>query len=71
MLNNEKIRLMTRVTVYEKGMGVKDEKTAKYFRNDYVFAGMVGSFAAGTIAWGVCAMLYCGYNFEEIFFFFF
>ena len=68
MLNNEKIRLMTRVTVYEKGMGVKDEKTAKYFRNDYVFAGMVGSFAAGTIAWGVCAMLYCGYNFEEIFF---
>lgn len=68
MLNEEKIRLMTRLTVYDEGLGVADERTARYFRNDYVLAGLVGSFVAGTLAWGVCAAVYCGYFFEQIFF---
>ena len=68
MLNEEKIRLMTRLTVYEEGLGVRDGRTAEYFRNDYVLAGMVGSFVAGTLAWGICAAIYCGYFFEQIFF---
>lgn len=68
MINEEKIRLMTRLAVYEKGMGASDGKTADYFRGDYVFAGMVGSFVAGTLAWGICALIYCGYYFEQIFF---
>lgn len=68
MINEEKIRLMTRLTVYEEGRGVGDKKTAAYFRNDYVFAGMLGSFITGTLAWGICAALYCGYFFEQIFF---
>ena len=68
MLNEEKIRLMTRLTVYEEGLGVKDERTAELFQNDYVLSGLIGSFVAGTLAWGVCAAVYCGYFFEEIFF---
>lgn len=68
MLNIEKIRLMTRVSVYEKGVGILDDRTAKFFRNDYVFGGLIGSFITGTIAWGICAAVYCGYFFEQIFF---
>ena len=68
MLNIEKIRLMTRVSVYEKGVGILDDRTAKLFRNDYVFGGLIGSFITGTIAWGICAAVYCGYFFEQIFF---
>ena len=68
MLNSEKIRLMTRLTVYEEGLGVKDGRTAEYFRNDYILFGLVGSFVAGSLAWGVCAAVYCGYFFENIFF---
>ena len=68
MLNSEKIRLMTRLTVYEEGLGVKDGRTDEYFRNDYIFFGLVGSFVAGSLAWGVCAAVYCGYFFENIFF---
>ena len=68
MLDARKIRLMTRMSVYEKGTGVSDRRTAKYFRNDYILAGMIGSFIAGTLAWGICAALYCGYFFEQIFF---
>jgi hypothetical protein len=67
MLNSEKIRLMTRLTVYEEGLGVKDGRTAEYFRNDYILFGLVGSFVAGSLAWGVCAAVYCGYFFENIF----
>lgn len=68
MLNLEKIRLMTRLTVYEEGLGTDDKKTARFFKNDYVFGAMVGSFACGTLAWGICAAVYCCYNFEQIFF---
>ena len=68
MLNSEKIRLMTRLTVYEEGLGVKDGRTAEYFRNDYILFGLVGSFVAGSLARGVCAAVYCGYFFENIFF---
>ena len=68
MLNEEKIRLMTRLTVYEDGLGVRDNRTGEYFRNDYVLWELVGSFISGTLAWGICAAVYCGYFFEEIFF---
>lgn len=68
MLNEEKIRLMARLEVYEEGLGVGDGRTAGYFRNDYVLSGMVGSFVAGTLAWGICAIVYCGYFFEQIFY---
>ena len=68
MLDDRKIRLMTRMTVYEEGLGVEDTRTARYFRNDYVLAGMIGSFVTGTLAWGICAAVYCGYFFEQIFF---
>lgn len=68
MLNEEKIRLMTRVTVYEEGRGIEDSRKARFFRNDFVFAEIVGSIFTGTLAWGVCAAIYCGYYFEDIFF---
>lgn len=68
MLNRRKIRLMTRVSVYEKGVGIVDDRTARFFRNDYVLGGLIGSFITGTIAWGICAAVYCGYFFEQIFF---
>ena len=68
MLNEEKIRLMTRVTVYEEGRGIEDSRKARFFQNDFVFAEIVGSIFTGTLAWGVCAAIYCGYYFEDIFF---
>ena len=68
MLNEEKIRLMTRVAVYEKGLGAADARTARFFRNDYLFAQLIGSLLSGTLAWGICAAVYCGYKFEDIFF---
>ncbi len=68
MLNEEKIRLMTRVTVYEEGRGIEDSRKARFFQNDYVFSEIIGSIFTGTLAWAVCAGIYCGYNFEQIFF---
>ena len=58
---------MTRVTVYEEGRGVEDARKARFFRTDYVFSEIIVSIITGTLAWGVCAAIYCGYNFEKIF----
>ena len=68
MLNEEKIHLMTRVSVYEEGRGINDDRMSGFFRGDYVFSGMIISFITGTLAWGICAAVYCGYFFENIFF---
>ena len=36
MINNEKIRLMTKLAVYENGDGREDMAVANYFRSDYI-----------------------------------
>ncbi|MBO4767428.1 MAG: hypothetical protein J5532_09045 [Lachnospiraceae bacterium] len=35
MVNNEKVRLMTRLAIYEQKEGVDDMAVANYFRSDY------------------------------------
>lgn len=36
MLNNRKVRLMTRLAMYEQSEGREDVRLSKYFRSDYV-----------------------------------
>ena len=36
MVNNEKVRLMPKLAVYEKEEGREDMRTSNYFRSDYV-----------------------------------
>lgn len=36
MLDNEKIRLMTQIAIYEKGTGKYDIKRAQYYEKDYI-----------------------------------
>lgn len=36
MLNNRKVRLMTRLAMYEQSEGKEDVRLSKYFRSDYV-----------------------------------
>lgn len=68
MLNEKKIILMARIAAYEGEVGKSDDRIANYFRNDYLLAQMVVSFVCGTLVWGICAAVYCGYYFEQIFF---
>jgi predicted PurR-regulated permease PerM len=56
MINEERIRLMTRLAIYESGEGKDDIPVGRYFRTDYIWLQMLVSFAFGTIAF----LIICG-----------
>ena len=50
MLNNRKVRLMTKLAIYEKKDGKEDIKLAKYYKSDYARLQMLKTAVAVTIA---------------------
>lgn len=62
MLNNEKIILMTKLSLYEQKQHKKEIKSSKYFRGDYISLKMISSFICVTIGYLLCLALYflCG-----------
>ena len=65
MLNNEKIRLMTRIASFDEVEGKKDIAVNGYFRGDYICFQVVMSAIYGTIAFAVVVALYLLYNLES------
>ena len=65
MLNNEKIRLMTRMASFDEVEGKKDIAVKGYFRGDYICFQVVKSAIYGTLAFGVVLALYMLYNLES------
>ncbi|MFI3213218.1 MAG: hypothetical protein R3Y24_07735 [Eubacteriales bacterium] len=64
MLNEEQIKLMTKVATYEKRGGKKHIEVSKYFRSDYIMMQMIKTIIAVTIAFGTVIGLYILYDFE-------
>lgn len=65
MLNEEKVKLMTRASLYEKKESRRSLKITQYFRHDYISLQMLYgwffatvSFALGAVLWGACNMEY-------------
>lgn len=65
MLNNQKIRLMTRLAIYEKKHKISKKNIAKCFKTDYVTFGILKTMFAVTIAFLLCVMLFVLYNAQE------
>lgn len=53
MLNENKVKMMTKMAIYEKNEGRTMLKTAKYFKSDYVTMGVLGMIVWSTIAFVV------------------
>lgn len=51
MLNEEKIRLMTKLALYEQNEGKKALKTTKFFRNDYISKNVINSILSGIFSY--------------------
>lgn len=51
MLNEEKIRLMTRLALYEQKEGKKDLPLSKYYRTDYLALKMINSTIVMTLGY--------------------
>lgn len=48
MLNEEKVRLMTKLAIYEKKEGKADFKVSKYYRTDYIGLNVINSTIVAT-----------------------
>jgi len=65
MLNEERVKLMTRMASYEAGEGKRNMNIGKYFRSDYISFQVIKSIISATIAFVICFALYLFYDFEH------
>ncbi|MBO4347854.1 MAG: hypothetical protein J5840_09485 [Lachnospiraceae bacterium] len=69
MINEEgkkKIRLMTRIAIYEKTEGKRNEPVAKYFRSDYIGMKILGAIICSTVVFFIIIGLYLLCNSEQL-----
>lgn len=66
MLNNKKIRVMTKLALYEKKEGKEDIKMSKYYKTDYVRLEMLKTIVSITIGYALILLLIGVYKAEYI-----
>ncbi|MBP5152084.1 MAG: hypothetical protein ILP13_04115 [Lachnospiraceae bacterium] len=64
MINEERIRLMTRMASYADTEGKRNESIASYFRSDYVGMQVLKAVICATIAYMIAFAVYIYYDFE-------
>ena len=64
MVNEERIKLMTRMAAYEKEGHKKNKLIVSFFKSDYVSMQMLKSVISTTIAFAIMFGLYVLYDFE-------
>ena len=58
MLNNQKIKKMHKLAVYESGVGKEDLAVSNYYRSDYIGLALIKNFFLTTIGYGILLMIY-------------
>lgn len=66
MLNEEKIRLMTKLALYEQKEGKKDLPLSKYYRTDYLALKMINSTIAMSLGYIILLAAIVLINIEEL-----
>ena len=64
MLNEERIKLMTKRAAYEADEGKKNVAIGNYFRGDYIGLQVIKSIISATIAFVIVFGLFVFYDFE-------
>lgn len=64
--DKKKIRLMSKIAIYEKNEGSKNEKVADYFRSDYIAVKILTSIISVTLVFGIIVGLYVLCNSEDL-----
>lgn len=65
MLSEDRIKVMTRLAVFEKEHAKENEIASKFYKNDYVSYHMIWTGVTTTIAYGLCLLLFFLLNFES------
>ena len=66
MVNEEKVKLMTKLAIYENTKGKKQLNISKYYKRDYVRFQMFKTAVSSTIAFVILLFAYCMLNAEQL-----
>jgi hypothetical protein len=66
MLNNKKIRMMTKLAVYENKEGKEDIHLSKYYKTDYIRYQVLKSILSATVGYALILVLIFLYKSEYI-----
>ena len=66
MLNNDKIKVMTKLAIFENGKGKEDIKLSKYYKRDYVRMQILNTVVYATIGYGLVLLLIGIYQSEYL-----
>lgn len=66
MVNNRKVRLMTKLAIYEKKEGKEDIKLSRYFRRDYVRLHLLYTLISVTVGYLLVLALVGAYQMEYL-----
>lgn len=66
MLNEEKIRLMTKAASFEAGEGKKALSMNKFFQGDYISIQLIWAWLSYTVAFCLCVALWVFYKMEYL-----
>lgn len=66
MLSKKKIKIMFLMASYEKGIGKKDLKIIRFYKNDYIRMNILTSIVCSTIAYLLILALVAMYNMDYI-----
>lgn len=64
MVNEERVKLMTRMAAYEKNQGAKHMAITGFFRSDYISFQILKTVITTTVAFAILFGLYVMYDFE-------
>ncbi len=66
MLNENKVKMMTKMAIYEKNEGKRMLKMSRYYKGDFVTLGILKSIIASTLAFAVMTIFFALCNMEKI-----
>lgn len=66
MLNEDKIKLMTGIAMFEKREGKAIFPANRYFRSDYISSRMLRSFFSYTLCYILCVLVWVLYSIERL-----
>jgi hypothetical protein len=66
MLNEDKMKLMIGIALFEKREGKRIFSVNRYFRSDYISMHLLRSFFAFTICYALCVAIWIMYNIDNL-----
>ena len=66
MIDEEKVKLMTKISIYEKNEEFEGLSLSQFYKEDYVKYGCLKTLVATTFAYWLCVAVYGVINFEKI-----